>query len=276
MSGGSLVDWQGNSSATKAIGVTAGTSTTISLEMDSAAQIQAIFDTQVNGQTAVAAKSQWLTLSNAKLTVGAKTFNASPSTAPNTNINATSLFPFTDGYGAFAGQCSTNNPALAPTSNTSLLQVYTPTAGSVLTMTTSNDIRMPSINVQVLNAAGTAVNGMTVIIKTADSGCTNTFPNQVTATKTYGATAYTGVLPEPGFPYGTYKLCAQNSTGTIHGHADVRSSLGWTDSGTSVVAETTSNRVDEVVSNTSSAGTPTSTSTTGSVRIRMTRSGPCD
>ncbi|HEX3278483.1 MAG TPA: hypothetical protein VHR40_08175 [Thermoleophilaceae bacterium] len=282
-SAGGLVDWQGNDPSTKAIGVTAGTSTTISMEMDSAAQIRAIFDTQVNGATAVAAKSQWLTLSNAKLTVGAKTFNASPSTAPNTNINATGLFPFLDGYGAFAGQCSTNNPAMAPTSNTSLLPVYTPTPGQVLTMTTSNDVRMPSINVQVVNAAGTAVSNTTpatVIVKTADGGCTNTFPTQTTTSKTYGSTTYTATLPEPGFPYGTYRVCAQaTATAGPHGHADIYNSTtgGYDAKSTSTVAaETSTNRVDDLVSNTTAAGNTATPSTNGHIRIRLNRNGICD
>jgi Tfp pilus assembly protein PilV len=269
--GGSLVDWQGNNPPTKATSVTAGTSTTVSLELDSPAEIRAIFDTQVNGQTAVAAKSPSLTLGNAKLAVGAKTFPTTPG-SPVANINAQNLFPFTDGYGAYAGKCSVNSPANYGVT----LPVYTPTAGQILTMTTANDIRVPSINVQVINTSGSAVNGATVFIKTNDSGCTNTFPSQVTTSKTYGTTTYNGVLPEPGFPYGTYKLCAQASSTGPHGHADLRGSFSWTDNGTSVVAETSTNRVDEVISNTSSGGTPTSTSTAGSVRIRLTRSGPCE
>jgi Tfp pilus assembly protein PilV len=280
--GGTLVDWQGNSSATKAIGVTAGTSTTISLEMDNAAQIQAIFDTAVGGATPVAAKSPSLTVSNAKLTVGAKTFPITPG-APLTNINATGLYPFTDGYGGFAGKCSTNNPALAPTSNTSLLPVYTPTPGSVLTMTTANDIRVPSINIQVVNAAGTAVSNTTpatVIVKTADSGCTNTFPTQTTTSKTYGTTTYTATLPEPGFPYGTYRICAQaTATAGPHGHADIYNSVtgGYDAKSTSTVAaETSTNRVDDLVSNTIAAGNSPTPSTNGHIRIRLNRSGVCE
>jgi type II secretory pathway pseudopilin PulG len=281
VSGGSLVDWQGNSSATKAIGVTAGTSTTISLEMDTAAEIRAIFDTVVNGTT-VAAKSPSLTLGNAKLSVGAKTFPTSPG-APVTNINAQNLFPFTDGYGAFAGQCSTNNPALAPTSNNSLLPVYTPTPGQVLTMTTSNDVRVPSINVQVVTASGSAVSNTTpatVIVKTADSGCTNTFPTQTTTSKTYGTTTYTATLPEPGFPYGTYRICAQTSpTAGPHGHADIYNSFtgGYDAKSTSTVAaETATNRVDDLVSNTAAGGNSATPSTNGHIRIRLNRSGVCE
>jgi Tfp pilus assembly protein PilV len=275
-----LVDWQGNNPATKAIGVTAGTSTTASMELDSAAEIRAVFDTQVNGQTAVAAKSQWLTLGNALLTVGAKTFTASPTTAPNTTISAQNLFPFTDGYGAFAGKCSTNNPAVAPTSNTALLPVYTPTPGQILTMTTTNDVRVPSINLQVITASGSAVSNTTpatVIVKTADTGCTNTFPTQTTTSKTYGTTTYTATLPEPGFPYGTYRVCAQaTATAGPHGHADIYSTGYDIKSTSTVAAETTTNRVDDPVSNTAAGGNTATPSTNGHIRIRLNRSGVCE
>jgi hypothetical protein len=244
------------------------------MELDSAAQINAVFDTQVGTATAVAAKSQWLTLGNAKLAVGAKTFTASPATAPNTTISAPNLFPFTDGYGAYAGKCSTNNPGAVP--NTGTLPVYTPTPGQTLTMTTSNDLRVPSINLQVVNAAGTAVTGATVIIKTGD-GCTNTFPNQVTASKLYGTTTYTGTLPEPGFPYGTYRICAQATpTAGPHGHADIYSSGYDAKSTSTTAAETSTNRVDDLVPNLTPGGNSPTPSTNGHIRIRLNRSGVCE
>lgn len=274
----SLVDWQGTTPTTKAMSVTAGTSTTTSVEMDTSAEIRALFDTAVNGATAVAAKSQWLTLTNSKLTVGLKTVQGSPAGSPQATVIAQTLFPFLDGYKAYAGQCSTNNPALAPTSNAGLLPTYSLTPAQILTMTTANDIRVPSINVQVVNAAGTAVTGATVIIKTADSGCTTTFPNQVTASKTYGATTYTGTLPEPGFPYGTYRVCAQASAAAgPHGHADIYTAGAYDAKSTSTVSnETAANRVDDLVSNTAAGGNSATPSTTGHIRIRLNRNGICD
>jgi hypothetical protein len=258
--------------------VTAGTSTSTSFEMDTSAEIRAAFDTVVNGTTAVAAKSQWLTLTNSKLSVGSKIFQGSPAGSPQSTVIAPTLFPFVDGYKAYAGQCTANNPALAPTNNAGLLPTYSLTPGQILTMTSANDIRVPSINVQVLKADGTTFNGATVFIKTADSGCTQTFPTQVSAQKTYGSTTYQAVLPEPGFPYGTYTLCAQQTATGPHGHADVRSGGVWNDNGTSVLAEATNPAVNETVSNTAAAGTPAPPPTTaanGAVRIRMTRSGAC-
>ena len=149
---------------------------------------------------------------------------AADRTRPQTTRHrATNLFPFLDGYGVYAGACSSNNPALAPTSNSALLPTYTPTPGQVLTMTTANDIRMPSINVQrrqrQRQRARHGRHGHRS--RRADGGCTNTFPNQVTASKTT-STTYRRTMPEPGFPYGTYKICAQaTATAGPHGHADI-------------------------------------------------------
>ncbi len=267
-----LVDWQGVSPSTTALSVTAGTSTTTSVEMDTSAEIRAIFDTVVNGATAVAAKSQWLTLINSKLTVGQKTFQGSPAGSPQTTVIAQTLFPFLDGYKAYAGQCSTNNPALAPTNNSALLPTYTPTPGQILTMTTANDIRVPSINIRIVTAAGTLVSASpfaTVIVKTNDSGCGNVFPNQTSNT--------TGALPEPGFPYGTYKICAQRTvTGvTTHGRADVYAGAYDPLSTSAVQAETGANRVDDTVLNTSAGGNSTTTTTNGAIQIRLNRTGVC-
>jgi Tfp pilus assembly protein PilV len=275
--GGTLVDWQGVTPSTKALTVSQGSSTTASLEMDGKAEIRAVFDTSVNGAAPVAARTQWLTLSNSKLTVGAKTFNSSPVSPAQTTVIAQNLYPFLDGYGAFAGKCSSNNPALPPTSNTSLLQTYSPTPGQILIMNTTNDIRMPSINVRVVTNANVLVSASpfaTVKVTTNDAGCTNTFANQTSNAS--------GAMPLPGHPYGSYKICAERTvTGTpnvtSHGRADVyNGGYDTLNNGTGApVAETVSNKVDDTVFNTTAAGNPTSTTTNGAIQIKLNRTGPC-
>jgi Tfp pilus assembly protein PilV len=276
-----LVDWQGVTPSTKALTVTQGTSTTAGLEMDSKAEIRAVFDTSVNGAAPVAAKTQWMTLSNSKLTVGAKTFNSSPASPAQTTVIAQNLYPFLDGYGAFAGKCSSNNPALPPTNNTSLLQTYSPTPGQILILTTTNDIRMPSINVRVVKSDGTLVSASpfaTVKVTTNDAGCTNTFANQTSNAS--------GAMPSPGHPYGSYKICAERTvTGTpnvtSHGHADVyNGGYDPLNNGTGAPApEVTSgagaNKVDDTVFNTTAAGNTTTTNANGAIQIKLNRTGAC-
>jgi Tfp pilus assembly protein PilV len=205
--GQTLVDWQGTNPSTQGLTVTEATSTTASLEMDTAATINAIFDTVVNGTTVTNQKSQWITLMNGHLTVGKRIFDAG---SAQTTVSAGNLFPFTDPYTGYAGQCTVNNPTTPP--NTGTLGSWTVTPGQNLTLGAANDIRLPAINVKVVSAtSGTAINAATVKVYTADTGCTNVFPSQTTNTS--------GLLPLPGYPYGKYTICAQS--GTRRGFADV-------------------------------------------------------
>ncbi|MEA2417848.1 MAG: hypothetical protein QOE60_54 [Thermoleophilaceae bacterium] len=255
VSGLGLVDWQGNSPITKGTSVTAGASTTASVEADTAAEIRANFDTVVNGNTitttpaAAAPKSQFLTVLNSKLTVGFETFEASPPGAPNSLVTAAPLFPFLDGYGVYAGKCVANNPANPPTSNPGALQIFSPTAGQIMT---TPRVRLPSVNVRVVIANTTTTggaagqNGLQVKIYPQDAGCDAIDP-QTSAAATYGSTSLAGSLPNPGLPYGRYKLCAQRTTGspavTTHGNADV---FPYDNSNSA--------NTDEIVSNTNPAG----------------------
>ena len=159
---------------------------------------------------------------------------------------------------------------------------------------------MPSINIRVIaaNGAAAAVPATTpfttVFVKTAD-GCATTYPSQtiVNNTTTGGGLAS---LPEPGFPYGTYKLCAQRTVSgvTTHGHADQRTGTGTrrlrhAGTTTTVVAETVANRVDDTIANTNANGVPAllgqphlseharrSRPRNGSIIIRLNRTGPCE
>ncbi len=247
------VDWEGNSSPSKPLSVTQSASTAQTFEIDSPAEIRATFDTAVNGTTSNA-ESRWLTLTNPKLIVGSKLFTA-PTGSPDTEaqINATGLFPFLDGYTAYPGQC----PANAAGAKT-----YIPTPGQIF-LTTSNKLRVPSINIRVVTSSSTSgsgpagVNGATVIIKSDDSGCANVFPNQTTNSS--------GALPQPGFPYGRYRLCAQRTVSgtTTHGHADIRP------------YSTSTGDTNEQIVNTAAAGNPVAFNTTGAIRLWLNRSGAC-
>ncbi len=186
---------------------------------------------------------------------------SAPSAAPDPepHIYAGGLFPFLDGYSLYPGQC-TPNAAGAKT--------YVPTPGQILTPST-NKLRLPSINIHVVNSGATAnQTGATVTITTADAGCTNTFPTQVSTNTTAGGAA---ALPAPGFPYGTYRLCAQwtnPSTGAIsHGHADVRT-------GTAPGAYG-SGHVNDIVTNTNAAGNTTNAGALDAIRLRLNQSGVC-
>ncbi len=206
--------------------------------------------------------------------MGAKTFNSSPTSPAQATITAANLFPFLDGYGVFAGACSSNNPALAPTSNSALLQTFSPTPGQVLTMTTANDIRMPSINVRVVKRERPRERHAvaTVIVKTNDGGCTNTFANQTAKTST------TGTCPSPASP------TAPTRSARRHGEAGVtararrrlqrRYDRAHDANGTStVVAETVSNKSTTPSATPPRPATRRTPRTNGAIRIKLNRTG---
>ena len=126
--------------------------------------------------------------------------------------------------------------------------------------TTNPKIWTPSINIRVINAgASAAVTGATVFVKPAD-GCTTTYTSQASANTTTTTGGGVGALPEPGFPYGSYSVCAQ------------RPSTGWPPTGTAtsgragiydakststVATETATNLVNDTIVNNTQTGTPT-------------------
>jgi Tfp pilus assembly protein PilV len=251
---GGYVDVDGVSAPSQLLTVNQSQSTAVNFTMGNGATIQSQFETVV-GSTTIAAQSRWLTVANSKLTVGSRLFTATgtaPATA--TQINATSLFPFTDGYSAYPGQC---------TANAAGAKTYVPLPGQILT-TGTNKLRVPSINIHVLNSSGANQTGATVYIKPADS-CANWFPTQTSTNTTAGGAA---ALPSPGFPYGTYKLCAQRTTGTpavtLHGHADIRDATTY-DTG----------HIDETITNTAAGGNTITATSPGAVRIMMNQTGNC-
>ena len=135
------------------------------------------------GTTTIAAQSRWLTVANSKLIVGTRLFTAGDHAATATQINATSLFPFTDGYSVYPGQCAANAAGA---------KTYTPTPGQILS-TATNKLRVPSINIHVVNTASGNTNGATVMIEPADP-VRNAFPT-ADQRHDYGSTTGAAALP---------------------------------------------------------------------------------
>lgn len=247
------VDVDGDSTPSQALTVNQSQSTAVNFTMDNGATIQAQFETVV-GTTTVAAQSRWLSVGNSGMTVSPKLFTGT-GTAPatTTQINASSLFPFTGGYSVYPGQC---------TANAAGAKTYVPLPGQILS-TATNKLRLPSINIHVVNSSGTNTTGATVMIEPADT-CVNSFPTQLSTDTTAGGLA---ALPQPGYPYGTYKMCAQNSAGTLHGHADVRTGTSPGSYGTG--------HVDDTVPNTIAGGNTTNAGALNAIRIMLNQTGRC-
>jgi hypothetical protein len=201
----------------------------------------------VGSAAAVASDSRWVTINNAKLAVQWPTYDSGSN---NTSVSVPGLYPFLDGYGAYAGQCSANKPATVQNVTTNPNSTSTPA------------IWTPSINLRVTTNTSTSsptyYNGATIVIKSADSGCTNTFATQTSSSVTYGSTTYTGTLPDPGFPYGRYTICAQRTVNGVTRRAFA-----------DVYPYTTTATVNETVINNTQAGNSPTFNTAGSIRIYL-------
>ena len=123
--------------------------------------------------------SRYVVVNNAKLTSQRKVFDAG---APAAQVPATDLFPFLDGYGLYAGQCTpqTSPRARSPTRTRTRARRSPPTPRSACPRSTSacsartgaRSFRSPRPS-------------RTVFVKPAD-GCATTYPSQNIANTTTG------------------------------------------------------------------------------------------
>jgi Tfp pilus assembly protein PilV len=196
-----LVDRAGNTSISQAAGVVDGTTTLHTIELDVPSRIDASFDTKVGAAAPVPAAARAATVANPNLPSPGRLSVTDSAFAPGTpnTISFATLFPFTGGYGVFAGACAANDPTTYITnyyaSNPGLVSV---TPGGTYAVT----VRAPAINVLVRNSSNQTLTNARVFVTPSDSGCGSTYPTQLTNSS--------GAMPRPGFPFGNYSICADN------------------------------------------------------------------
>ncbi|MEA2399020.1 MAG: hypothetical protein QOK25_2576 [Thermoleophilaceae bacterium] len=194
------VDPAGNSNVVLNASVTSGTTTTLTDRYAAAAQITVGFDTKVGAAAATPAQAQSITVANPGLPVpGTRT------TAPGvlqSVITASNLFPFTTGYGVYAGSCASADPTTYDPAYWSKYPGYVTTAPGAARAVT---VRAPALNLAVTRA-GLGLGGAHVIIRATGAGCTESWVESTTAA---------GLLPSPGLPFGTYTACADDATRSV-------------------------------------------------------------
>jgi Tfp pilus assembly protein PilV len=199
------VDPGGNSNVTLAGSVGAGQTTTLTASYAPAAQVAVSFDTKVGNAAPVAARATATTIVNPSIPPpGFRMFtvaNASPT------ITATNVYPFTSGYGVYAGSCSAANPA-AYNPN-----YYTQYPGSYARPgprgSASVTVREPALNVKVIKGGSAKANAH-VVVKATGTGCTDKY----TMTTDNAGLLVLGAAPyqAPAVPFGTYSVCADDGT----------------------------------------------------------------
>lgn len=185
-----------NSVAMSGLSVTNGTTTTPQHNYAQAAQVAVSFTTKVGG-TPQPAQAQSMTLTSPNLP-GAGSLTPPAAPAPQSTLTASGLYPFTSGYGVYAGGCASANPT--GYSQTEASVAVQPGGSSAVT------VFEPPIAVQVNGPTGLPLNGANVRVTPTGAGCSDVYPKL--------ATGSSGTVTT-GLPYGTYRVCADNGAQTV-------------------------------------------------------------
>jgi hypothetical protein len=198
-------DRSGATPVTKPVSVVGEAITTLELDCDVPGDIQAKFDTEmwtipVSGSPSwvvKAAKARYLSAGNSGLPAPFwRAFDAGSPLLDKTVISATSLYPFTEQYALYSGNCANADPRTAPNTGSAALQAA-PRGGTAGPVT----VREPAINVQALNkSTGAPLSGARVKAYTRTAGCSGTYD--------FGTTNAQGQVVDPSVPYGLYDVCA--------------------------------------------------------------------
>jgi Tfp pilus assembly protein PilV len=193
------VDVSGNQTLTHTANVAAGTKQTVALQYAQAATVAVSFDTAIRGAKQ-SATSPALTVANPALPAGIRVIK--PASASG-SITASGLFPFPDGYAFYSGGCTTSDPS-------SFVSDYFDTHPGFVKVgaggTAAATVREPSFNLRVTRGANESsaapLKDAYVVITSTEPGCTDKY--------TFDGINGNGTLPEPGLPFGRYKVCADD------------------------------------------------------------------
>jgi hypothetical protein len=184
-----------------------------------------------------------LSAANAGMTpgTGIRTFPENvTATVPSDTFTAAKLFPFKDSYGFFTGYCTKQNPPSGSTQIVDRAGIYT------------IDVYQPALRVQVKTnsgSGGTPVAGahVTATYNTSQACAPNdvmpgirTDPANGLTTQAQGWVTRAGGPFDPGLPYGSWVICADN--GSSRGTATVNNNALAGPATTTTIGLTTSGR----------------------------------
>jgi Tfp pilus assembly protein PilX len=192
-----LVDRDGNAPGPINTSVVAESTNTLALQYDEPGSIPVTFTTLPYGGGVPAASSADSIIAFNTGMTAARAFGT-PGT-PASQINATSLFPFSSDYAVYAGTCEQDDPNLNPAPPpATTLSALVPPGGSPPPPTT---IQLPALHLTVTSSGNPVANAT---VKVRDTKCSN-FLRVLT-------TDAQGRLANPGLPYSDYEICATNGT----------------------------------------------------------------
>ena len=186
--------------------------TNIGMTYAQAASVRATIKTGTAPGT-VASKAHAVTVSNAKS--GDIASLAAP-TNPDGTVVVGPLFPYPDGYTAYAGRCTLNDPTDPGYQPANAAYVATNPGFTDVTPGLMSDVDafQPSVNLKVQDSGGAVVSGARVVFTqdtgTAPAVCGST-SNSARFVRTTGAD---GFLTDRGMPFGKYTVCVDKVIGT--------------------------------------------------------------
>jgi Tfp pilus assembly protein PilV len=216
-----LVEKDGNVPGPQTVGVIAGSTSTLTLRYDRPGSIPIKFTTLVGGKL-VASTADSAVVFNSEMS-SAKTFYPAGGSAGGprlASITATPLFPFTSPDTAYAGACASNNPnpkgETSPPAAAAMASVIVPAGG---TASPGAEIQLPALNLSVWSGPSSSSPGSKLAnahVTVSDETCVVSGK----AVKRTFTTTSTGLLanpasptvPDPGLPWGTYEVCADNGS----------------------------------------------------------------
>jgi Tfp pilus assembly protein PilV len=199
------VDKASSSLMVKTSTVSSGGTSLTQETMAPAGALAIAVQTNAYGVVQASAIRKGVTISNGGLLPsGTKVFTAGVGA---TSVNAASLYPFTDGYSAWSGDCLNSNPVPGAGPYAAI-----PTAGGAAVPLT---VRQPSLNLTLTinNAPPGNVNGRGFLKSASGSTCGYKF-TQIPVTSA-------GRFADPGFPEDTYDLCLQGNVPSFGGNYHV-------------------------------------------------------
>jgi hypothetical protein len=186
------VDPSGVAAPSKTAGVVGEAVSTVAFDYDLGGRIKANYETLSAGAPIPANGTAFMAVTS-HLSVPLAPFGDAQ---PHTSFTSGLVFPFTDPYGAYAGNCTGADPVASGQS--SQLALVLPGA------TTAVTLREPPIDLRELRSGQPDPNAIVKLSGTS-GGC-GALPARTTGID--------GYLTDRAFPYGPYSVCVQDTVGS--------------------------------------------------------------
>lgn len=190
-----LIGSDGSATPSQPVDVVGEATTTLAFDYDVGGRIDAHYQTW-DGRAVVAVPYTTFTAKTSSLTVPLPAFG--DGVAHETFLTAL-VFPYTAGYGVYAGNCAGNDPTLY--SQAAQMAMVTPGANATV------NLRVPPVMLKVVNGS-TAIDRAIVKLTGTASGC-GVLPQRTTASDGFLS------LADRALPYGTYTFCVQADIGGV-------------------------------------------------------------